>query len=140
MPDQPHSGHSTIGFAALAAMTALAMAAATLFARTGLGFPGPLLAASVAIVVLATFGPALWARQAPERQAWVGPLAGVVLILSCGAIGLLGLIGFVVIGLLALGCLVLGVRAARPSTLVVLLECAIVLAGVLFFALELGGT
>ena len=80
MPDQPHSGHPTIGFAALAAMTALAMAVATLFARTGLGFPGPLLAASVGIVVLATFGPALWASRAPERQAWVGPLAGALLI------------------------------------------------------------
>lgn len=140
MPDQPHSGHPTIGFAALAAMTALAMAAATLFARTGLGFPGPLLAASVAIVVLATFGPALWASRAPERQAWVGPLAGALLILACGAIGLAGMIGVAVVCLLALGCLVLGVRAGRPGALVVLLECAIVLVGVLFFALELGGT
>jgi hypothetical protein len=140
MQDQPLSGSATIGFAALAAMTALAMAAATLFARTGLGFPLPLLAACIAIVVLATFAPALWASRAPERQAWVGPLAGVLLILACGAVGLLGMIGVAVVCVLALGCLVLGVRAARPSTVTVLLECAIVLAGMLFFALELGGT
>ncbi|HKP23589.1 MAG TPA: hypothetical protein VJV39_06970 [Dongiaceae bacterium] len=140
MPDQPHSGHPTIGFAALAVMTALAMAAATLFARTGLGFPGPLLAASMAIVVLSTFGPGLWALRAPGRQVWVGPLAGFVLILACAAIGLTGMIGVAVICVLAIGCLVLGVRAARPSAATVLLECAIVLAGVLFFAVELGGT
>lgn len=140
MQDQPYSGHATIGFAALAAMTALVMAAATLFARTGLSFPLPLLAASVAIVVLSTFAPALWAQRAPERQAWVGPLAGVLLIVACGAIGLLGMVGIAVVCVLAVACLVLGVRAARPSTVTVLLECAIVLAGALFFALELGGT
>jgi hypothetical protein len=140
MPDQPHSGNATIGFAAFAAMTALAMATATLFARTGLDFPGPLLVASIAVVVLATFGPALWAARAPQRQAWVGPLAGVVLILACGAIGIAGMIGVAVVSLLALGCLVVGLRATRPSALIVLLECAIVLAGVLFFAVELGGT
>ncbi|HJT13270.1 MAG TPA: hypothetical protein VJ790_11695 [Dongiaceae bacterium] len=142
MQDQirPISGHSTIGFAALAAMTALAMAAATLFARTGLGFPLPLLAACIAVVVLSTFAPALWALRTPERQVWVGPLAGLVLILACGVVGLLGMIGVALVCVLALGCLVLGIRAARPSTITVLLECAIVLAGVLFFALELGGT
>jgi hypothetical protein len=140
MQDQPHSGSATTGFAALAVMTALVMAAATLFARAGLGFPLPLLAACVGIVVLATFAPALWASRVPNRQVWVGPLGGVVLILACGAIGLLGMIGVALVGVLALGCLALGVRAARPSTITVLLECAIVLAGVLFFALELGGT
>jgi hypothetical protein len=140
MQDQPHSGSATIGFAALAVMTALVMAATTLFARTGLGFPLPLLAACVGIVVLASFAPALWASRVPDRQVWVGPLGGVVLILACGAIGLLGMIGVALICVLALGCLALGVRAARPSTVTVLLECAIVLAGVLFFALELGGT
>jgi len=142
MQDQirPISGHSTIGFAALAAMTALAMAAATLFARTGLGFPLPLLAACMAVVVLSTFAPALWALRAPERQVWVGPLAGAALILACGVVGLLGMIGVAVVCVLAIACLVLGVRAARPSMITVLLECAIVLAGVLFFALELGGT
>jgi len=140
MPDQPHSAHATIGFAALAAMTALGMAAATLFARTGLGFPLPLLAACIAVVVLSALAPALWALRAPERQVWVGPLAGLVLFLACGAIGLLGMIGVAMVCVLALACLVLGVRAARPSTVTVLLECAIVLAGVLFFALELGGT
>jgi|RhiMethySRZTD1v2_1073278.scaffolds.fasta_scaffold458430_2 ABC-type uncharacterized transport system permease subunit len=36
MQDQPHSDSAIIGFAAL---TALITAAATLFARTGLGFP-----------------------------------------------------------------------------------------------------
>lgn len=82
MPGQPHSGHAAIGFAALAALTALLMAAATFLARTGLGFPLPLLAACIAIVVLATFAPALWASRMPERQAWVGPLAAVVLILA----------------------------------------------------------
>jgi hypothetical protein len=140
MRDQPYSGNATIGFAALAAMTALVMAAAALLARTGLGFPLPLLAACVGIVVLATFAPALWASRAPDRRAWVGPLAGMTLIVACGAIGLLGMIGVALVGVLALACLVLGVRAARPNTATVLLECTIVLAGMLFFALELGGT
>ncbi len=71
---------------------------------------------------------------------WVGPLAGVLLILACGAIGLLGMIGVVVVCVLAFRCLALAVRAARPRATVVLLGCAIVLAGALFFALELGGT
>ena len=140
MQDQPHSGNATIGFAALAALTALAMAAATLFARTGLGFPLPLFAACIGIVVLATFAPALWALRAPERQVWVGPLGGVVLILACGAIGLLGMIGVALVGVLALGCLALALRAARPRATLALAGCAIVLVGALFFALELGGT
>jgi hypothetical protein len=142
MQDQirPYSGHATIGFAALAAASALAMAAATLFARTGLGFPLPMLAACIAIVVLSTFAPALWALRAPARQAWVGPLAGVVLIVACGAVALLGSIGMGLVGVLAFACLVLGVRAARPSASVLLLGGAIAIGGALFYALELGGT
>lgn len=140
MQDQPYSGSATIGFAALAAVATLVMAAATLFARTGLGFPLPLLAAGIAIVVLSSFAPALWAQRVPERQVWVGPLAGMLLILACGAIGLLGMIGVAVVCVLALGCLALGVRAARPSASTVLVGCVIVVVGALFFALELGGT
>ena len=140
MPDQPQSGHAAIGFAALAALTALLMAAATLFARTGFGFPLPLLAACIAILVLATFAPALWAGRTPQRQAWVGPLAAVVLIFACGAVGLLGMIGAAALGVLALTCLVLSARAARPSATAVLIGCAVALAAALFFGLELGGT
>ena len=140
MQDQPSSGQATIGFAALAALTALVMAAVTLFARTGLGFPLPLLAACIAIVVLSAFAPALWASRAPERQVWVGPLAGVLLIVSCGVVGLLGISGVAAVCLLALGCLALGARAARLHAIVLLAGCAIVLVGALFYALELGGT
>jgi hypothetical protein len=140
MQDQPYSGTATLGFAALAAATAIAMAVATLLARTGLGFPVPLLAAGIAIVVLSTFGPALWTLRKPARQVWAGPLAGVALIAACALVGLLGTIGAAVICGLALVCLALGLRAARPRATMVLLGCAIAVAGALIYAVELGGT
>ncbi|HEV8391571.1 MAG TPA: hypothetical protein VGQ35_17100, partial [Dongiaceae bacterium] len=105
MQDQvrPDPGAATVGFSSLALGTCLGMAAVTLFARSGLGLPAALLVSCIAIVALATLGPALWALRAPERQRWVGPLTAVLLIAACGLIGLLGQIGTILVSALALG-------------------------------------
>jgi len=136
-------GGANVGFAALAVGTSLAMTAATLFARTGLGFSLPLLAACVAIVALSTLGPALWAVRKPAQQTWVGPLAGVLLIAACAVIGVLGTIGLALVCALALACVILALRRAaraRPAPTVLLLGCAIAVGGAVLFSLELGGT
>jgi hypothetical protein len=121
------------------------MAAVTLFARSGLGLPAALLVSCIAIVALATLGPALWALRAPERQRWVGPLTAVLLIAACGLIGLLGQIGTILVSALALGCIAYGgwlvvARSLRLGPTGLLLGCVIAVVGVLLFSADLGGT
>jgi hypothetical protein len=135
-----------MGFAALAVGTSLAMGAATIFARIGLGFPIPLLFSCIAIVALSTLGPALWAFRSQGRQGWIGSLTTLLLIASCGVIAVLGQFGALLVCALALGCCVYGgcqVAARnnlRPSPTSLLLGCAIAVAGAFLLSLELGGT
>jgi len=147
MQDQirPYPGAATMGLSSLTLGTCLGMAAATLLARHGLGLPVTLLLSCIAIVALSTVGPALWALRAPERQRWVGPLTAALMLAACGAIGLLGQFGAILVCALALGCCVYGgwqVAAPnlRPSLTGLLLGCAIAVAGALLFSAELGGT
>ena len=140
-----YPGVATVGFSSLALGTSLGMAAATLFARTGLGLPTTLLASCIAIVALSALGPALWALHALERQRWVGPLTAVLMIGACAVIGLLGQAGVIVVSVLAIGCVAycgwqVAARNLRPSLTGLALGCVIAIVGVLLFSLELGGT
>ena len=138
-------GSAFIGFAVLAVGVSLGMSAITLFARWGLGFPLELLISCVAIVVVATLGPSLWAWQSPERQTWVGPLTAISLVMSCGIIAVAGIIGVVVVCALAVASLGYLFRQIAERTLYiaprhVAIGCTIAFASALLFATELGGT
>jgi hypothetical protein len=138
-------GAAFIGFAVLAVGVSLGMSAITLFARWGLGFPLELLISCVAIVVVATLGPSLWAWQSPERQTWVGPLTAISLVMSCGVIALAGIIGVVVVSALAVASLGYLFREIAERKLYIAprqiaIGCAIAFASAMLFATELGGT